>query len=110
RYARHALIEWFDQEFVRSLRPIVVGAGALGNEVIKNLALLGVGEIHVFDLDVIEASNLTRSVLFREDDIGRRKAECAAERARELDPSVKVVPHHGDFWKTLSFSLLRSAD
>lgn len=110
RYTRHALIEWFDQEFVRNLRPIVVGAGALGNELIKNLALLGVGEIQVFDLDVIEASNLTRSVLFREGDIGRRKVECAAERARELDPSVKVVPHHGDFWKTLSFSLLRSAD
>jgi molybdopterin/thiamine biosynthesis adenylyltransferase len=109
RYARHALIDWFDQECVRNLRVIVVGAGAIGNEVIKNLALLGVGDIHVFDLDVIEASNLTRSVLFREDDIGRQKAECAAARARELDPGLTVVAHHGDFWKALSFSLLRSS-
>ena len=109
RYARHALIDWFDQDLIRSLRTLVVGAGALGNEVIKNLALLGVGEIHVFDLDVIEASNLTRSVLFRETDIGRAKAECAAARARELDPEVAVHAHQGDLWKTLSFSLLQSS-
>ena len=109
RYARHNLIDWFDQDVVQNLRVIVVGAGALGNEVIKNLALLGVGEVHVFDLDVIEASNLTRSVLFREGDVGRQKAECAAARARELDPNVSVIAHHGDFWKTLTFSLLRSS-
>jgi molybdopterin-synthase adenylyltransferase len=109
RYARHALIEWFDQAAVASERLIVVGAGAVGNEVIKNLALLGVGEIHVFDLDGVEVHNLTRSVLFREGDIGRPKAECAAARAHELDPSVRVVAHHGDFWDTLDFSLLRSA-
>ena len=109
RYERHTLIEWFDQDMVHGLRAIVVGAGAVGNEVIKNLVLLGVGELHVFDLDVIEASNLTRSVLFREGDIGRPKAACAAERARELDPNVNVSSYHGDFWRTLSFSLLRSS-
>jgi molybdopterin-synthase adenylyltransferase len=109
RYARHQLIDWFDQDLIRSLQVIVVGAGAIGNEVIKNLALLGVGTIHVFDLDKIEASNLTRSVLFREDDIGREKAECAAARAQELDPAVTAFAHHGDFWKTLSFSLLQSS-
>jgi len=109
RYARHSLIDWFDQELIRNLRVIVVGAGALGNEVIKNLVLLGVGEVHVFDLDLIEVSNLTRSVLFRESDVGRQKAECVAARARELDPCVTIHPHHGDFWKTLSFSLLQSS-
>jgi molybdopterin/thiamine biosynthesis adenylyltransferase len=109
RYERHSLIDWFDQDMVHGLRVIVVGAGAVGNEVIKNLVLLGAGELHVFDLDVIEASNLTRSVLFRESDIGRPKSACAAERARELDPNVKVFDYHGDFWQTLPFSLLRSS-
>lgn len=109
RYQRHSLIDWFDQDKVRAERLIVVGAGAVGNEVIKNLALLGVGEIHVFDLDCVEAHNLTRTVLFREQDVGRPKVLCAAERARELDPSVRIEGHHGDFWDTLSFSLLRAS-
>ena len=50
---------------------LVVGAGALGNEVIKNLALLGLGTIYLIDLDVVEPSNLSRSVLFREQDGGQ---------------------------------------
>ena len=109
RYARHSLIDWFDQEAVRRERLIVVGAGAVGNEVIKNLALLGVGEIHVFDRDAIEVHNLTRSVLFRESDVGQPKAICAATRARELDPSARVTPYVGDFWATLRLSDVRAA-
>ena len=109
RYARHSLIDWFDQEAVRRERLIVVGAGAVGNEVIKNLALLGVGEIHVFDRDDIEVHNLTRSVLFREGDVGQPKAICAATRARELDPLVRITPYVGDFWATLSLSDVRAA-
>ncbi len=62
------------------------GAGArrrrrrLGNEVLKNLALVGLGTIYVIDLDVVEPSNLSRSVLFRAEDGGRPKAEVAAMR------------------------------
>jgi molybdopterin/thiamine biosynthesis adenylyltransferase len=103
------LIDWFHQDAVRRERLIVVGAGAVGNEVIKNLALLGVGEIHVFDRDSIEIHNLTRSVLFRESDVGQPKAVCAAARARELDPSVAVTPYVGDFWSTLRLSDIRAA-
>ncbi|HXD21109.1 MAG TPA: ThiF family adenylyltransferase [Vicinamibacterales bacterium] len=104
RYARHSLIDWFDQDAVKAQRLVVVGAGAVGNEVIKDLVLLGAGAIDVFDWDLIEVHNLTRSVLFRERDIGRPKAEAAAERARELDPSVCIEPHVGDFWSTLTLS------
>jgi molybdopterin-synthase adenylyltransferase len=110
RYARHALIDWFSQDRVRGARFTVAGAGAIGNEVIKNLALLGAGHIAIHDFDRIEHHNLTRSVLFREDDIGRCKAEVAAARAHELDPSVDAVAVPGDFWNTLSFQALREAD
>jgi molybdopterin-synthase adenylyltransferase len=110
RYARHALIDWFSQDRVRSARFIVVGAGAVGNEVIKNLTLLGAGRIAIHDFDRIERHNLTRSVLFREDDVGRDKAAVAAARARELDPAVDVVGVPGDFWETLGFAALRAAD
>lgn len=106
RYLRHTLIDWFDQDAVRAERVVVVGAGAVGNEVIKNLALLGIGRIDVFDLDHVEEHNLTRSVLFRETDVGRAKAQCAAERASDLDPNIEIQAHVGDFWDTLSFDLL----
>jgi molybdopterin/thiamine biosynthesis adenylyltransferase len=109
RYARHSLIDWFDQDAVRRERLVVVGAGAVGNEVIKNLALLGVGEIHIYDRDSIEIHNLTRSVLFRESDVGQPKAACAATRARELDPSVLVIPYAGDFWTTLTLRAVGAA-
>lgn len=110
RYRRHDLIDWFSQEQVAATSIAVIGAGAVGNEVVKNLALLGVGEIDVFDFDVVELHNLTRSVLLREADVGRDKAEAVAERARELDPHVTVRSIAGDFWDTLSLGRLARYD
>lgn len=110
RYARHHLIDWLSQDAVQAAKIGVVGAGAIGNEVIKNLTLLGVGTIDIFDFDTIEVHNLTRSVLFRESDIGRTKAETAAARARELDPNVALRAFEGDFWQRLSLARLARYD
>lgn len=110
RYRRHDLIDWFSQEEVSASRVAVIGAGAVGNEVVKNLALLGCGTIDVFDFDTVELHNLTRSVLLRESDAGRNKAEAVAERARDLDPHVTVRAVPGDFWDTLSLARLQGYD
>src|SRR6266550_4205011 len=83
RFARFERVEWWDQKRLRDARVLVIGAGAIGNEVIKNLALLGVGHLVIADMDSIELSNLSRSVLFRESDAGKSKAECAARGARD---------------------------
>jgi molybdopterin/thiamine biosynthesis adenylyltransferase len=99
RYHRHGLIDWFSQETLARTKAIIVGAGAVGNGVIKNLALLGVGEINVFDFDTIEEHNLTRSVLFREEHVGRSKAEVAAEQAAALDSNISVRGTHGDLFR-----------
>lgn len=104
RYQRHSLIDWFPQETLKSSRYAIVGCGAVGNEVAKNLALLGVGSLDLYDFDTIEVHNLTRSVLFRESDVGSNKAEVAARRVRELDPSVVVEAFAGDFWASMSLS------
>ncbi|MCS7032853.1 MAG: ThiF family adenylyltransferase, partial [Phycisphaerae bacterium] len=63
RFARFRLIGWWDQQKLGAAKVVVIGAGALGNEIIKNLALLGVGNVLICDKDRIEHSNLSRSVL-----------------------------------------------
>jgi molybdopterin/thiamine biosynthesis adenylyltransferase len=90
RFHRHGLIGWWDQDRLLSSKALVLGVGALGNEVVKNLCMLGVGHLLVVDLDTVENSNLSRSPLFRERDEGKAKAEVAAAAARELFPSVRA--------------------
>src|SRR5215831_18056164 len=90
RFSRLRLIGWWDQEKLRSARVLVIGAGALGNEILKNLALLGFANIVVVDLDSIEASNLSRSILYRASDVGRRKADVAADAVRNIFPEARV--------------------
>src|SRR5580765_7387714 len=90
RFSRLRAIEWWDQEKVAAARILVIGAGALGNEVIKNLALLGVGHLLIVDMDRIEASNLSRSVLFRERDEGNFKATTAACAARDIYSGINA--------------------
>jgi adenylyltransferase/sulfurtransferase len=104
------LISWWEREKVRAARVLVVGAGALGNEVLKNLALMGVGHLFVVDFDTIEAANLSRSVLFRESDARRSKAEVAAARVRALNPEVHVQYLHGDVTSQLGLGVIRRMD
>ena len=110
RFARLEAIEWWDQARLRDARILVIGAGALGNEVIKNLALLGVGHVRVADMDHIELSNLSRSVLFREADEGKAKATCAARAARELYPQMDIAPLEGNILAEVGLGYFRWAD
>ncbi len=110
RYGRLRLISWWRQDRLAASRVLVVGAGALGNEALKNLALVGVGAIHIVDFDVVETSNLARSVFFRAVDAGRPKAEVAAERARELNPYIRVHAVNGDVARDVGLGLFAAAD
>jgi adenylyltransferase/sulfurtransferase len=110
RYARLRLIPWWDQPRLQRACALVVGAGALGNEVLKNLALVGVGHLIVVDLDVVEPANLTRSVLFRAGDRGRFKAEVAAEAVRELNPDLHVTAIAGNVLTAVGLGVFRDAD
>jgi adenylyltransferase/sulfurtransferase len=110
RYSRLRLIGWWDQERLRAAKVLVVGAGAIGNEVLKNLALLGIGQVWVIDLDEIEDSNLTRSILFRHDDCGKSKAIAAAEEMRNINPDVRVTPIHGNVITDVGLGLFREVD
>ena len=96
RYDRHHSIDWWDQNRLKDSKILVAGAGALGNEVLKNLAMLGVGNITVIDFDTVSITNLTRSVLFRESDVGLSKVKVARQRALEINPEIEIQAIHGD--------------
>ena len=84
---------------IKSLKILVIGVGAGGNEVLKNLLLMGFGNFTLLDFDTVEDSNLSRTTLFRKEDIGKSKSIIAAERLREmaLHPNPNIVGLHGNF-------------
>jgi molybdopterin/thiamine biosynthesis adenylyltransferase len=111
-FDRQKRIGWWRQEVAERTRVFVIGAGAIGNEVIKNLMLLGFRDVLIWDFDRIEASNLSRTVLFRGEDLGQSKARVAAERARAmaLHPDPRIEWCEGDVVWDLGLGLLRTAD
>ncbi|MBI3831065.1 MAG: ThiF family adenylyltransferase [Planctomycetes bacterium] len=96
RFSRFELITWWEQARLRQSKVLIVGAGALGNELVKNCALIGIGNVLVADMDRIELSNLTRSPLFREADAGKCKAEVVCRAAREIYPEMQAQPFVGN--------------
>src|SRR3954465_14116269 len=96
RFHRFKLISWWDQEKLKNAKIVVIGAGALGNEIIKNLALLGVGNVLIADMDRIENSNLSRSALYRASDNGQLKADVAARAAKDLYPDGNYQAFNGN--------------
>ena len=111
-YDRAKLISWWSQEVVSSSKILVVGAGAIGNETLKNLALLGVGKMFICDMDTISVSNLSRTVLFKINDVGKYKAEVASNRVLEMsnNPECKVDYFVGDIVNKLGHGVFRRFD
>jgi molybdopterin/thiamine biosynthesis adenylyltransferase/rhodanese-related sulfurtransferase len=96
RYSRHTLLsEVGDAGQIKLLesKVLLIGAGGLGSPAALYLAAAGVGTIGIIDFDTVDASNLQRQILHGMKDIGRPKVESAADRLRDLNPDVKVIPH-----------------
>lgn len=85
---------------VKKSRVLMVGAGGIGCELLKNLALLGFGEVHVVDLDTIDLSNLNRQFLFKHEHIKKSKALVAKDTAIKFNPRVKIEAHHANIKET----------
>ncbi len=110
RFHRFRLISWWDQSRLSAAKVLVIGAGALGNEIIKNLALLGIGNVLIADSDRIENSNLSRSVLYRAADNGKLKADVAAAAARQIYPDIAAAAFNGNVVYDLGLGAFRWAD
>ncbi|MCW8132550.1 MAG: ThiF family adenylyltransferase [Planctomycetota bacterium] len=110
RFSRFELISWWDQPRLQRSKVLVIGAGALGNELIKNSALIGIGNLLVADMDLIERSNLTRAPLYREEDRGQYKAEVACRAAKTIYPEMKTQPFVGNVVHDLGLGVYFWAD
>jgi molybdopterin/thiamine biosynthesis adenylyltransferase len=110
RYSRFRLIPWWDQEKIRAAHVLVIGAGALGNEILKNLALLGFLHIVVVDLDRIEVTNLSRAILFSNESVGHFKADVVAEAYEKLLPEATVTPIVANILHTLGLGVFLWSD
>jgi adenylyltransferase/sulfurtransferase len=110
RYEALRRIEDWDQSRLQQATSLIVGVGALGNEVAKNLALIGMGRIILVDFDTVTLSNLSRSVLFRLPHLGKSKVEAAAETLREINSDVQVITIDADIRYAVGLGVFRRTD
>jgi len=95
RYRRHLIIPEVGeagQQKLLDAKVLLMGAGGLGSPAALYLAAAGVGTLGIVDMDAVDLSNLQRQVLHGQSSLGKPKTESAAERIRDLNPDVKVVP------------------
>ncbi|KAF6719684.1 Ubiquitin-like modifier-activating enzyme 1 [Oryzias melastigma] len=85
------------QDLLARQRYFLVGAGAIGCELLKNFAMIGLasgeGEVIVTDMDTIEKSNLNRQFLFRPSDVTKMKSDTAAAAVKKMNPSIRITGH-----------------
>ena len=95
KYDRQKRIAGWDQSKVSNATVMVIGVGATGNELVKNLTLTGIGKFIIIDYDIIEKSNLNRCVLFNmEDDIeGKYKVDVVKESIKTLNPDIEILTY-----------------
>lgn len=81
---------------IKGAKVLMVGAGGIGCELLKTLALSGFEDIHIIDMDTIEVSNLNRQFLFRQKHVGQSKAKVAREAVLKFRPHIKITPYHAN--------------
>jgi len=100
RYARHVLLREIGgpgQKALKNARVLVIGAGGLGSPALLYLAAAGVGCIGIMDADVVDASNLQRQIIHKDNGIGLAKVQSAREAILALNPYVTVRPYQRRF-------------
>ena len=96
RYSRHIIIPdvgMAGQKRLKNARVLCVGAGGLGSPNLMYLAAAGVGTLGIVEFDTVDESNLQRQIIHGQSDIGRSKAQSAADTIAEINPHVDVVIH-----------------
>src|SRR5438552_13834305 len=113
RYARHIILPGIGGDGQRKLLDasvLCIGAGGLGSPVAMYLAAAGVGKLGIVDFDTVDLTNLQRQIAHGTSDVGRPKVESAAERLREINPGIEVVPHNAILTSENAFEIFEPYD
>ncbi|WP_372781245.1 ThiF family adenylyltransferase [Phenylobacterium sp.] len=113
RYARHLVLREVGgpgQQKLKAASVLIVGAGGLGSPAALYLAAAGVGSLFIVDPDEVDRSNLQRQILYAEADVGRSKAEAAADRLAGLNSHIFVAGYKGAFDNSTADELCRRVD
>ncbi|KAL2460104.1 SUMO-activating enzyme subunit 2 [Abeliophyllum distichum] len=81
---------------IKGSKVLMVGAGGIGCELLKTLALSGFPDIHIIDMDTIEVSNLNRQFLFRQSHVGQSKAKVARDAVLKFRPDISITSYHAN--------------
>lgn len=84
------------ENLIKESKILLVGAGGIGCEVLKNLVLTGFSDLEIIDLDTIEVSNLNRQFLFNKQSVGKAKSHVARESVLKFNPNVNIKSYLGD--------------
>ncbi len=96
RFDRQLRLPGWNQKALKDSTVVIAGIGGLGTEIAKNLAMAGVGTLHLIDLDIIEYSNLNRQILFTDADEGEPKSRVAARTLKRINPYCRYIWHHSN--------------
>ena len=96
RLDRQLRLPGWNQKALKESTVVIAGIGGLGTEVAKNLAMAGVGTLHLIDLDIIEYSNLNRQILFSDANEGEPKSKVAARTLKQINPYCRYIWHHSN--------------
>ena len=94
RYSRQQLLEDWDQTRFSEARVAIIGIGATGSVIASTLAMMGVGELVLVDMDTVELSNLSRQLLFQDAHIGQFKVDAAKEILLKMNPEVTISSYN----------------
>ena len=110
KYDRQERLSLWDQDIIEDSSILIAGVGGTGSEVAKNLALLGIGSLILVDVDSIEFSNLNRQMLFKEEDVGQKKAEIAEKRIKEQYSSNIKIESYTNTLQNIPQRVFRQVD
>jgi sulfur-carrier protein adenylyltransferase/sulfurtransferase len=113
RYSRHLIMPEVGlegQKKLKAARVLAIGAGGLGSPLSVYLAAAGIGTIGLVDDDVVDDSNLQRQILYGVSSVGRPKLQAAAERLRDMNPNVRVIPHETRLTSENALEIFRDYD
>lgn len=95
---------------IRASKVVVIGIGGLGSISSTKLVTLGIKHLRIVDPDVVDASNLQRQFLYRDEDIGKPKIHLAARRLRPLNPDVTIEPREEQLTEDLVERMVEDMD